>query len=294
MCHIRAHSRPRHTFTHKVSSVLSILKDDCCYVLRGPYPPRPSSQYCWRGFHLTSTSGRCPRESAFHCSSAVVGRRGCEAQFLGETERSSPSGDRPVTVLCRYVCQRMGLRPLSDCILNSGLAQKREPVSPDEVLQALHYFNIPETLWPEGLIAASAVSHRYDIEACTIMDTIKSKVMAMAKKDQVDSDRTQQYYIYRNSPQGPSKDGNIFDLRTEYDGPLWSKLVLQLPQPLKERIQALADKAFLQLEFNPKPTLTSHYSYLDGGLSWSFSIKVHSLSTEKGVNSLLKVTPSHQ
>ena len=109
------------------------------------------------------------------------------------------------------------IQVVADCILNSG--PKREPVSPDEVLQALDYFNIPETLWPKGLIAASAVSRKYDIEACTIMDTFKGKVMAMAK-DKFDFDRTQEYHVYRSSEQGPFKDGNAFGLKSEFDGNL--------------------------------------------------------------------------
>lgn len=136
------------------------------------------------------------------------------------------------------------IQVVADCILNSG--PKREPVSPDEVLQALDYFNIPETLWPKGLIAASAVSRKYDIEACTIMDTVKGKVMAMAK-DKFDFDRTQEYHVYRSSEQGPFKDGNAFGLKSEFDGNLCAELVLQLPQPLQDRIQALADQAFLQV-----------------------------------------------
>ncbi len=106
------------------------------------------------------------------------------------------------------------IQVVADCILKSG--QKREPVPPDEALQALDYFNIPETLWPEGLIAAAAVSQKYDMEACTIMDTVKGKVMAMAKEKN-DFDRTQEYFVYRNSEPGPLKFGNAFDLKTEFD-----------------------------------------------------------------------------
>ncbi len=81
------------------------------------------------------------------------------------------------------------IQVVADCILKSG--QKREPVSPDETLQALDYFNVPKTLWPEGLVAASIVSHKYDREAGTIMDTVKSKVVAMVK-DELHFDMTQQ------------------------------------------------------------------------------------------------------
>jgi len=162
---------------------------------------------------------------------------------------------------------------VADCILKSG--QKREPVSPDEVLQALDYFNIPETLWPEGLIAALAVSQRYDMEAATIMDTVKGKVMAVAK-DKTDFDITQQYYVYTNTLQA-------FDLKTaRLDYVSWSRILLQLPQPLKERIQALADKAFLQVQFNPKTKSDPFYPLTADELdsAWSFTIKVYSLSTE--------------
>ena len=155
------------------------------------------------------------------------------------------------------------IQVVADCILNSG--PKREPVSPDEVLQALDYFNIPETLWPKGLIAASAVSRKYDIEACTIMDTFKGKVMAMAK-DKFDFDRTHEYYVYRNSEQGPFKDGNAFGLKSEIDGNLYAELVLQLPQPLQDRIQALADQAFLQVQLNAKTKLCSDYPWRDSCL----------------------------
>ena len=179
------------------------------------------------------------------------------------------------------------IQVVADCILDSG--PKREPVSPDEVLQTLYYFNIPETLWPKGLIAASAVSRKYDIEACTIMDTVKGKVMAMAK-DTFDFDRTQEYYVYKNSEQGPFKVGNAFGLKTEFDGNLCAELVCKLPQALQDRIQALGDKPFLQVQFNPKTKLRSDYPWRDRTSSWSFTIKVHSLSTQKGINSHLKVT----
>ncbi len=164
---------------------------------------------------------------------------------------------------------------VADCILKSG--QKREPVSPDEVLQALDYFNIPETLWPEGLIAALAVSQKYDMEAATIMDTVKGKVMATAK-DNTHFDITQQYYVYRNTLQAFGLTTDCLEVsRLE-----WSRLLLQLPQPLKERIQALADKAFLQVHFNPKTKSDLNYLPTADALdsAWSFTIKVYSLSTE--------------
>ena len=177
------------------------------------------------------------------------------------------------------------IQVVADCILKSG--QKREPVCPDEMIQALDYFNIPETFWPEGLIAASAVSQKYDIEACRIMDTIKGKVMAMAK-DKIYFDRTQKYSVYRNSETGPFKPEYAFRLQTDPSGP-----VLQLPEPLKERIQALADKAFLQIQFNPKSE--THYNVSNpSASSWSFTIKVHSLSSDKGLNTHRKVASVHQ
>ena len=156
------------------------------------------------------------------------------------------------------------IQVVADCILNSG--RKREPVSPDEVLQALDYFNIPETLWPEGLIAASAVSQSYDREACTIMDTVKGKVMAMAR-NRTDFDRTQQYYVYRNSEPGPLEFGNAFDLKTEFDVYSWSKLVLQLPQPLKERSRQLQTKRFCRS--SPKTQLYYKCPSGDSASSWS-------------------------
>ena len=180
------------------------------------------------------------------------------------------------------------IQVVADCILKSG--QKREPVCPDEVIQALDYFNIPETLWPEGLIAASAVSQKYDIAACAIMDTIKGKVMAMAK-NKFTFDRTHKYFVYRNSETRPFKPESALGVHTDFRKLLLSQQALQLPEPLKERIQALADQAFLQIQFNPDP-----HSDVSCPLasSWSFIIKVHSLSSEKVLNARRKVASVHQ
>lgn len=177
------------------------------------------------------------------------------------------------------------IQVVADCILKSG--QKREPVCPDEVIQALDYFNIPETLWPEGLIAASAVSQKYDIAACEIMDTIKGEVKAMAK-DKFDFDRTQKYYVYRNSENGPFKPQYAFGVMTALSIDFRSQQVLQPPEPLKERIQALADKAFLQIQFNPESDPSASWP------PWSFTIKVHSVSSGKDLNPHWKVASVHQ
>ena len=144
----------------------------------------------------------------------------------------------------------MYVQVVADCFLQSG--QKPGPVAPGEVLKALDYFNIPENLWPEGLIAMAAVGTKYDLIANQLMNTIKSDVVALAKD--ASNIQTQKQYsvffnIYMIPDQKELESGHALILGPPYN-PGRIPHPCQLPAALVQRLQHLADAPFLQIAFD--------------------------------------------
>ena len=131
---------------------------------------------------------------------------------------------------------------MADCFLKSG--QKRKPVAPGDVIKALEYFNIPENLWPEGLIAMAAMSTKFDLMANQLMNTIKSEIVAMAKS-KYDVRTRLDFSVFTNNHQHQHENALILRPHT------FGKDPLRLPAALEQRLQHHADDAFIQIKFNP-------------------------------------------
>lgn len=141
----------------------------------------------------------------------------------------------------------MYIQVVADCFLKSG--QKPGPVAPGEVLKALDYFNIPENLWPEGLIAVAAVGTKYDCIANQLMNTIKSDIVALAKDNS--TIQTQKQYlvfasIHPHQSESESERGHALILRPYVYNSARNSSPCQLPAALVQRLQHLADVSFLQ------------------------------------------------
>ena len=134
---------------------------------------------------------------------------------------------------------------MADCFLKSG--QKHEPVPPGDVLKALEYFNIPEALWPEGLIAMAAIGPKYDLIANQLMNTIKSQIVAIAKSNY--EARTQKEYSVFPNPSRYRGQHDAGDALILTEG-IRDAQPCQLHAALVRRLQHLADDAFLEINFS--------------------------------------------
>lgn len=150
----------------------------------------------------------------------------------------------------------MYVQVVADCFLKSG--QKPGPVAAGEVLKALDYFNIPEKLWPEGLLAMAAVGTKYDLIADQLMNTIKSDIVALAK-DTSNILTHKQYSVFASSDPDQSKSeterGHALILRPYTYKSARNSSPCQVPAALVQRLQHLADVSFLQLTFSAGSTI---------------------------------------
>ena len=129
-------------------------------------------------------------------------------------------------------------------------------------MRALDYFIVPESLWPVGLIVIviAAMRIKYDSEAAHIMKTIKKDYLAMTKDKYLNTKRT--YYVCNRH--GESDQAfHLLKIASNHNN------LCPFPKPLKERIQCLADAAFLQIHFN-REHVVQGYMY-----PWSFTVDVH-------------------
>ena len=155
---------------------------------------------------------------------------------------------------------------VADRFVKSG--RKCEPIAPNDVLKALDYFNIPEELWPEGLLAMAAVGRKYDREANQIMHTIKAEMTALVES--MDDMSTQKQYAVGYS----TSQKNVLGVWAPI-GYRSSSVICPLPPSLKERLQCLADDMWFDIKFNPEEIQHGTYRGSKSSTYWSFTVAMH-------------------
>lgn len=147
-----------------------------------------------------------------------------------------------------------------------------EPTPPGELLKALDYFIIPDTLWPVGLVVMAAICQGYDANAHHIMATIKSDYLSLAQEDKqwheyntrriyhIGKDysehgfgiREESLFTFFDYQNLSSINKRIYNMMSVYSSIPPKSTPSPLPEPLKERLQRLADAEFLRITFNPE------------------------------------------
>ncbi len=123
-------------------------------------------------------------------------------------------------------------------------------IQESQLLQALEYFNLPESMWPLGLYIKHTHELKCDKVAKQMMITIKTDFSQMAKQDsRCAAAFTKCYYVYEN------EHGLYLDAPgpCHVDGGLSS-----ISETLKCRLRDLAAAECLAIEFDSHPGCYQH------------------------------------
>lgn len=92
------------------------------------------------------------------------------------------------------------LQAVAGCYSKSG--SKYGCVSPSDMIQALEYFNLPDDMWPCGLLLQHRVTARYDMWAADIMRVVNADLLKHANC-LTTSDTSYEYYLTQDERDQP-------------------------------------------------------------------------------------------
>jgi len=142
------------------------------------------------------------------------------------------------------------LQAVAGCYSRSGC--KHGCVSPPDMIQALEYFNLPDDMWPCGLLLQYRVPARYDKWAGDIMKVVNADLLKRANC-LTTSDTTYEYYM--------TQDEHGISLCDKYHANIITDVYM--PDLLVTRLDRLAKAQYVSIEYG-----SIRYDY-----DWSFRIK---------------------
>ena len=134
------------------------------------------------------------------------------------------------------------LQAVADCFSRSG--RTCEQISAEEMVKALEYFNMPDRMWPKGLIAAVIERNKRDALVSTIMSMIESDFGTVSRE----SSRYTASKRYLLTLKGRS------DIQCHNSNHSWITLkpLHPIPEWLSDRLGSLTNEAFLLTTFNTR------------------------------------------
>lgn len=141
------------------------------------------------------------------------------------------------------------LQAVVECYSRSGC--KQVCVSPSDMIQALEYFNLPDDMWPCGLLL-HRVTARYDTWAADIMRAVSADLLKHANC-LTTSDTTYEYYM--------TQDERGISLCDKYHANIITDVYM--PDLLVTRLDRLAKAQYVSIK----------YGSIRYDSDWSFRIK---------------------
>lgn len=130
---------------------------------------------------------------------------------------------------------------MADCFSGKPVENLKEQEG-WQLSQALDYFNLPEVMWPTGLLVRHAQSRRLDSLASKLIATIKTDFFKLARKKQEDSGAIiSKMYQLESKPYA-----GICLMPNSGPGP---EALLPFEKPLRDRLTVLAAAEFLSVSF---------------------------------------------
>ena len=162
------------------------------------------------------------------------------------------------------------LQAVADCVRRSG--RTCEDISAEQMIEALEYFNMPDSMWPEGLLAAVIERIKREALVTTIMSMINSDFGRVSRE----------YFRYTDSRTYYLTIDRFSDIQCHQSDGCSPPLVPLHPIPewLKHRLESLTKEMFLLTEFNlNKPEIYQAGSRMQYTNKWSIRIKIPCLHT---------------
>lgn len=141
---------------------------------------------------------------------------------------------------------------VAECFAKSGKACEEVPAS--EMLKALEYLIVPQSMWPVGVRYAAALRNQLDGIADRIMRHVKADFEAPPREYSSKSE-VKQYWIRKplqvSGPTAPCQQEAFHCCSTRgLENIIFCPLISAAPAPLQERLIAQAKSSFLKLRFN--------------------------------------------
>ena len=145
-------------------------------------------------------------------------------------------------------------------------------MSASEMITALEYFIVPQTMWPVGLLCAAIARDKLDGIASRIMNQVEANFIAASKDKHevrlVSSNVAKlEYCLHQEATEKggtptTSCHQHSISCRREY-----SSIIHPVPVPLQERIISLGKAAFLTVTNDTSTESRSRYH------SWAFMVQ---------------------
>lgn len=109
-------------------------------------------------------------------------------------------------------------------------------VSPSDMTQALEYFNLPDDMWPSGLLMQHRVTARYDIWAAEIMRVVNPDLLKHT--NYLSTTETSYEYCLKQDEHGISLCNRKH-----------ANLITEIPALLMTRLDCLAKAQYIYIEY---------------------------------------------